>query len=114
MLRWAIELGRVDILVEVSVLSQYQCNPREGHLATIYRIFWYLKCKLKDCVGRLVFDSVIPQINERIFHPQDPEVWKEFYPDAEEMLPPNAPTPRGLKVKISCYIDADHAGNLVT
>ena len=113
-LRWAIELGRVDILVEVSVLSQYQCNPREGHLATLYRIFWYLKCKLKECVGRLVFDSVTPQIDERLFHPQDPEVWKEFYPDAEEMLPPNAPPARGLKVKISCYVDADHAGNLVT
>ena len=32
-LRWAIELGRIDILIEVSLLSQYQAAPREGHLA---------------------------------------------------------------------------------
>ena len=31
-LRWAIELGRIDIITEVSVLSQHQCNPREGQL----------------------------------------------------------------------------------
>ena len=29
-LRWATELGRVDILFEVSILSQYQASPREG------------------------------------------------------------------------------------
>ena len=26
-LRWAIELGRIDIITEVSVLSQHQCHP---------------------------------------------------------------------------------------
>ena len=42
-LRWATELGRVDILFEVSILSQYQASPREGHLAQIFNIFGYLK-----------------------------------------------------------------------
>ena len=42
-LRWEIELGRIDIMAEVSVLSQHQCQPREGHLAAFYRVFWYLK-----------------------------------------------------------------------
>ena len=41
-LRWACELGRIDILTEVSVLSQHLCNPREGHLDAVYRIFNYL------------------------------------------------------------------------
>ena len=31
-LRWAIEIGRVDILLEVSLLSQHIALPREGHL----------------------------------------------------------------------------------
>ena len=30
-LRWAIELGRIDILTEVSCLSQHLAEPREGH-----------------------------------------------------------------------------------
>jgi hypothetical protein len=31
-LQWATEIGRVNIVLEVSLLSQYQANPREGHL----------------------------------------------------------------------------------
>ena len=34
-LQWATEIGRVDILLEVLLLSQYQANPREGHTRTI-------------------------------------------------------------------------------
>ena len=37
-LRWAIELGRFDILLEVSLMSQYQANPREGHLEALYLV----------------------------------------------------------------------------
>jgi len=32
MARWAVELGRIDILHEVSKLSSYNTTPREGHL----------------------------------------------------------------------------------
>ena len=50
MLRWAVELWRVDILLEVSLLSSHLANPREGHLANpreghleaVYNIFAYL------------------------------------------------------------------------
>ena len=31
-LRWSIELGRIDIMTEVSCLSQHLFSPREGHL----------------------------------------------------------------------------------
>jgi hypothetical protein len=47
MLRWATELGRVDILHEVSILSQYQASPREGHMEQIMHIFSFLKEKPK-------------------------------------------------------------------
>ena len=39
---------------------------------------------------------------------------KEFYPDVEEKMPPNAPERRGKPVQINCFVDADHAGNVVT
>ena len=42
-LRWATEIGRVDILLEVALLSQYQANPREGHLEQLLHIFAFLK-----------------------------------------------------------------------
>jgi hypothetical protein len=42
-LRWAMEIGRVDIQLEVSLLSQYEANPREGHLEQLLHIFAFLK-----------------------------------------------------------------------
>ena len=38
-LRWAVELGRVDILLEASLMSTYMAMPREGHLQMLYRMF---------------------------------------------------------------------------
>ena len=73
-------------MVEVSVLSQHQCQPREGHLAALYRIFWYLRCKKKEISGLIVFDSATPNINDGLFTYNDPKTWKEFYPDAEGMM----------------------------
>jgi hypothetical protein len=43
-LRWATEIGRVDIFLEASLfLSQYQANPREGHLEQLLHIFGFLR-----------------------------------------------------------------------
>ena len=41
-LRFSIELGRIDILTEVGCLSQHLCSPREVHIDDVYRIFIYL------------------------------------------------------------------------
>jgi len=42
-LRWIVELGRIDIIVPVTMLSCYLVSPREGHLQQAFRIFAYLK-----------------------------------------------------------------------
>ena len=42
MLRWATELGRVDVLHEVSLLSQYQASLRQGHIEQFLHIFAFL------------------------------------------------------------------------
>jgi hypothetical protein len=110
-LRWAVELGRIDIYTEVSVLSQHQCLPREGHLDAAYRIFWYLK---KAKPSRIIFDPSTIDTDQQLFPEVDKEAWRDFYEYAEEPMPPTMPTPRGLGVKVSCYVDADHAANRVT
>jgi hypothetical protein len=38
----------------------------------------------------------------------------EFYPAADEPMPPNMPAPRGRSVVTSCFVDADHAECRVT
>lgn len=40
--------------------------------------------------------------------------WKEYYPDAFEAIPTNAPPPRGHAVQINMFCDASHATDLIT
>ena len=90
-LRWEIALGRIYIMTEVTVLSQHQCQPIEGHLAAVYHMFWYIKCNLKEISGRVVFYSKIPDIDEQLFNPSDKSVWEEFYTDQKRQylgMPP--------------------------
>ena len=42
-LRWIVELGRVDICLKVSLMSSHLASPREVHLDKLFRIFAYLK-----------------------------------------------------------------------
>jgi hypothetical protein len=107
-LRWGVEIGRLDILLEVALLSAYLACPREGHLEAAFHIFGYLKHKPKS---KIAFDPDHPAISERRFKKYD---WTDFYKDAEEPLPPNAPPPRGKEVSTHCFVDANHAGNTVT
>ena len=41
-LRWAVELGRIDIQIEVAIMSSYQMSPGTGHLKALYLIFHFL------------------------------------------------------------------------
>jgi hypothetical protein len=47
-LRWATELGRIDIMVEVSILSIHLAMPRNWHLEQAIHIFAYLKANSKN------------------------------------------------------------------
>ena len=53
-------------------------------------------------------------IDERLFNAASVDEWKDFYIDSTEPIPMNRPNPRGLLVKVSSYVDTDHAGNKVT
>ena len=75
-LRWAVEIGRVDILLETSLLSSYLAMPRVGHLEQAIHILGYLETHPKR---KLAFDPAHPAINENRFQKCD---WTEFYRDA--------------------------------
>jgi Reverse transcriptase (RNA-dependent DNA polymerase) len=107
-LRWAVELGRVDIIVETGKLSRYCVAPRLGHLDEVFHIFAYLK---RNSSCSMVFNWAEPVIDESIFKVCD---WTSQYPGAIEAIPPSMPVPRGKPVVTRCYVDADHAGCLAT
>jgi hypothetical protein len=107
-LRWMCELGRIDILQAVALLLRFLANPRRGHLDQVFHLFGYLKRYSKSS---LVFDETLPEFDGSRFNVCD---WQEYYPDAVEAIPPNAPVPRGNTVMTTCFVDADHAGCQVT
>jgi hypothetical protein len=79
-----------------------------GHLEQVFHIFAYLKGHLRS---KFFLDPCKPSVDETYFIKAD---WSEFYPESSEAIPLNAPEPRGNDVIVSCFADADHAGNLVT
>ena len=53
-LRWATELGRVELTHSAAIMPKFGATPREGHLRALLRIFAYCK---KHIASMIVFDS---------------------------------------------------------
>jgi hypothetical protein len=111
MLRWMVELGRVDICLETSMMSSHLALPREGHLAQLFHMFAYLK---KYHNTEMVFDPSDPVVDPDQFERKDWTSSEFGHVDGKEELPPNAPTPRGLGFTITAKVDADHASDTLT
>jgi hypothetical protein len=110
MLRWATEIGRVDILLEIALLSQYQASPRQGHMEQLLRIFGFMK---KNPKLTLYFNPELPNYDFGQFSDNRKE-FLELYRDAKEDLPHDLPKPRGVPVVTTAFVDASHAANKKT
>ena len=108
-LNWAISLGRFDIQYATSVLARYNAAPREGHIKAMKQIFGYLK---KFSKAKSIVDPTLP--NHGAYLSENYDNWKEFYPDAEEAIPPDIPKPVGAIARITIWVDADHARDKLT
>jgi hypothetical protein len=62
-LRWAIELGRINITAEVSMLAVFTASPRQEHLQALFHIFAYLS---KHDRSKLVFDDGYIKITDKV------------------------------------------------
>jgi hypothetical protein len=93
-LHWCIKLGRIDIIVEVSLLSRFLECPHKGHMQQAFHVFGYL-----------------PAIIQSHFQVVD---LSEFYPQVGEAIPRDAPELRGVSVVTSCFVDSNHAGCRLT
>ena len=106
-LHWTLELGRVDIITEVSILASQMAAPCMGHLDAALHVVSYLKRKHN---ARMVYDPTYPDINMGDFKTCD---WTEFYGSVKEPIPPNAPPLRGKPIDLRMYVDSDFAGDRV-
>ena len=106
-LRLIVKLGRVDICLEVSLMSSHLALPREGRLDKLFHIFAFLKWKQR---ARMVFDPTYPSIDNDDFPRHDRE---KHYGEIKEVIPKNAPSPRGRGFDMIRSVDADLAGDKV-
>ena len=104
-LRWACEIGRVDILLETTLMASYSAMPRLGHLENVLHIFGYLKSHKKF---KLCFDCSCPQFPPNKFKEYE---WEDFYKGVREDIPIDPPTPRGRFVSTTMFVDASHAND---
>jgi hypothetical protein len=103
-----VELGRVDIAIEVSMLSSYLVYPCKGRLEAAIYVMGYLRLKHNT---RLVFDLMYPDIDLDSFPTFD---WTEFYGDVTEAILTDMPKPLGKEVDLRMMVDSDHAGDKQT
>ena len=94
MLRWMVEIGRVNIMA----------SPREGHLDALLHMFGFLRICHNSWMA---YNPLYPTIDMDVFKPND---WKSFYGNVVESIPSNAPELRGKNVDLRLYVDSDHAG----
>ena len=112
-LRWIVELNRIDVAVEVSMMSSVMALPRKGHLNQLFHMFAFLKIKY---IAELVLDLSYPEIDESLFERKD--LTHSVYGDVkEEVIPETDPDYRKTRGKgfvIHAHVDSDHAGDSVT
>jgi hypothetical protein len=107
-LRWCVELGRIDIITEVSMLSTYIFLPREVHLEAVFLVFSYLRLHHN---ANVLFDPTHPSVDMGTFITND---WKSMYGHVKEIIPSDDPVYRGKEVYLQLFVDSDHAGEQFT
>ena len=107
-LRWMVEIGRVDLTCEVSMMASYSAMPTEGHVYQLFHMFSYLKEHHNSC---MVFYPSYPDIDLDAFPKKE---WKQHYGDAFEVIPSDCPEPYEKELLIRACVDVEFACDKVT
>jgi hypothetical protein len=99
-----VELGRIDIITEVSMLSTHLILLREGCLEAVFHVLVYMGLNHNT---RVVFDPTYPAVDIDTFIKTD---WNSMYGYLKEMIPSDAPVPRRKEVDLRLSVDSDRAG----
>ena len=108
-LQWLVSLGRIDVFTATMTMSRFRVAPRKGHLNRLKRMYGYVK-KMKDGYIRV-------RVNEPDYSnlPEQNFDWSEsIYGNVKELLPDDAPPPRGKRVVLTTYVDANLFHDVIT
>ena len=68
MLQWMVEIGRVDIITEVSKMASQMALPREGHLDALMHNFGFRRINHNS---PMAYDPSYPTIDMNVFKPNN-------------------------------------------
>ena len=108
-MQWAVTIGRFDIAPALTTMSSFRVDPRFGHLERCKRMVGYLT---QFRAARIRIRPDEPDLSDV---PLDQYDWMNFiYGDVREVVPSNAPKPRGCYVLTTHYVDANLMHDVMT
>jgi len=100
---WCVQLCRIDIAYAVNSMASYRHSPSESHLSVVLRIFAYVKSR---GAASIKFRTEVPDYSLLKVEDYD---WIQQYGDIKEEVPYFAIQPKGPPVRMTCFVDANHA-----
>ena len=93
------------------MMSSHLALPRVGHLKEIYHTFAYLKAHSNT---EMVFNPTPVTLDTTLFEQQDWSYLPYGCEGLKEELPSNIPKVCGPLMTMQVFVNADHAGDLLT
>ena len=91
-LRWILELGTIDINLEISLLSRYLDQTRHGHIDQVFHNFSFIKSHAKRKLTLYPFNICFLM----------PNLWRIIGSQARED-----------SVTVAHFVDADHSSDMM-
>eukprot|EP00957_Ditylum_brightwellii_P021408 1614590-Ditylum_brightwellii.AAC.1 len=106
-----VERGRIDICLEVYIMSSHLAMPREGHMAEVLRMLAHPR---KYHRTELVFDPSDLVVDEIAFEQRDKTSSEFRHVQVVELILNNLPKSRGIGFAMRAKVDTYYAGDTVT
>ncbi len=103
-LQWLVTLGGFDIMPATVTMSRFRAAPCIGHLKQVCQMYGYLRNK-KFKHGSIRYRT--GQVEHEIKDDYKYDWMHTVYGNVKEVLPANAPPPKGPSIKTTTYCDAN-------
>jgi hypothetical protein len=108
-LQWVVALGRFDVHCAVQTMSRFRPQPRIGHLDRLRRIYRYLKTYPDTSIK---FNVEEPDYSN--YAVLKDAKWGHVYHPCKEEVPPDMPEPKGKRVVMTTFVDANLMADVTT
>ena len=108
-IQWAVSIGRMDVATAIMTMSKFRSAPREGHMERVKRIVGYL-AKMKHATIRFRVGKQDMSAFEQVEFGWEQSV----YGNVKELIPEDAPEPKGRLIVMLTFVDANLMHDVVT